>query len=234
MQSIGQNVHYDVKASVWNKAGSGMSKVAEATKNQTKDAAKEKAGIESTLNAIVAHPIRVAAFVVLNERVASPNEIAVETGLNLRLISYHVRQLQKFNVIELVDTRQVRGATEHFYRSTVRAFAGDEDWASLSPEQRDAMTRYTLQLIFANVHQAMEAGTFDSHLQRCLLRVPLALDDEGYEEMSKLEADRYERALEIEANSVKRLANLSVDERNAATIPTLSVSMVFPTPRRRN
>jgi len=212
--------------------------VAEATNNGTsnevvKETRQEKAGIESTLNAIVAHPIRVAAFVVLNERVASPNEIAAETGLNLRLVAYHVRQLEKFNVIELVETRQVRGATEHFYRSTVRPYADDEDWADLSPEQRDSLTRYTLQLIFANVHQALEAETFDSHLQRWLLRVPLALDDQGYEEMSKLETERYERALEIESNCVERLAPLSVEERNEATIPTLSVTMVFPTPRRK-
>lgn len=206
--------------------------MAEATKSKVKDTAGDKAGIESTLNAIVAHPIRVAAFVVLNERVASPNEIAAETGLNLRLISYHVRQLDKFNVIELVETRQVRGATEHFYRSTVRPFASDDDWADLSLEQRNSLTRYTLQLIFANVHQALEAGTFDSNLQRCLLRVPLALDEQGYAEISKLEEERYERALEIEANCVKRLEPLSVDERNEATIPTLSVTMVFPTPRR--
>lgn len=212
--------------------------MAEATNNGTsnevvKETRQEKAGIESTLNAIVAHPIRVAAFVVLNERVASPNEIAAETGLNLRLVAYHVRQLEKFNVIELVETRQVRGATEHFYRSTVRPYADDEDWADLSPEQRDSLTRYTLQLIFANVHQALEAETFDSHLQRWLLRVPLALDDQGYEEMSKLETERYERALEIESNCVERLAPLSVEERNEATIPTLSVTMVFPTPRRK-
>ncbi|HET7444721.1 MAG TPA: ArsR family transcriptional regulator [Solirubrobacterales bacterium] len=198
----------------------------------TKKATKSRGSIESTLNAIVAHPTRVAAYVVLNERVASPNEIAAETGLNLRLVSYHVRQLQKFNVIELVDTRQVRGATEHFYRATARPFASDEDWAEMSPEQRDALTRYTLQLIFANVHQALEAGTFDSTLYRCLLRVPLALDEQGYEEMSELEAERYERALEIEANAVRRLAPLSVEERNEATIPTLSVTMVFPTPRQ--
>jgi hypothetical protein len=208
--------------------------VAEAISNKANGAAKEKAGIESTLNAIVAHPIRVAAYVVLAERVASPNEIAAETELNLRLVAYHVRQLEKFNVIELVDTRQVRGATEHFYRATLRPYASDEDWADMSQEQRDSLTRLTLQLIFANVHQALEAGTFDSHLQRWLLRVALALDDEGYDEMGKLEQERYERALEIEANSVKRLAHLSVDERNAATIPTLSVTMVFPTPRRRN
>jgi DNA-binding transcriptional regulator GbsR (MarR family) len=202
--------------------------VAEATKT------KRQAGIESTLNAIVAHPTRVAAFVVLNERIASPNEIAAETGLNLRLVSYHVRQLQKFNVIELVDTRQVRGATEHFYRATVRPYASTDDWADMTQEQRDSLTRLTLQLIFANVHQALEAGTFDSRLQRWLLRVPLALDAEGYEEMGKLEEERYERALEIEANCVKRLAPLSVEERNEATIPTLSVTMVFPTARRRN
>lgn len=206
----------------------GLNKVAEATKQKTGG----KAGIESTLNAIVAHPIRVAAYVVLAERVASPNEIASETGLNLRLVAYHVRQLEKFNVIELVETRQVRGATEHFYRATIRPYSSDEDWAAMSQEQRDTLTRFTLQMIFANVHQALEAGTFDSHLQRWLLRVALALDDEGYEEMGKLEQERYERALEIEANCVRRLSKLSVEERNEATIPTLSVAMVFPTPRR--
>lgn len=212
--------------------------MAEATNSTTsgdraeaKETRTDKAGIESTLNAIVAHPIRVAAYVVLAERVASPNEIASETGLNLRLVAYHVRQLEKFKVIELVDTRQVRGATEHFYRAIMRPYAGAETWSEMSEEQRDSLTRFTLQLIFANVHQALEAGTFDSHMKRWLVRLALALDDQGYDEMNKLEEERYERLLDIEANSVKRLAKLSVDQRNAETIPSLAVTMLFPVPR---
>lgn len=198
---------------------------------EAKEGRAEKGGIESTLNAIVAHPIRVAAYVVLAERVASPNEIASETGLNLRLVAYHVRQLEKFNVIELVDTRQVRGATEHFYRAIMRPYAGAETWSEMSEEQRDSLTRFTLQLIFANVHQALEAGTFDSHMKRWLVRLALALDDEGYDELNRLEEERYERLLDIEANSVRRLSKLSVDDRNAETIPSLAVTMLFPVPR---
>lgn len=45
----------------------------------------------------------------------SPNGLYVVVGESLGNVSYHVRQLQKAGLIELVATKQRRGALEHYY-----------------------------------------------------------------------------------------------------------------------
>jgi hypothetical protein len=51
-------------------------------------------------------------------RPLSPTELVSLFGdrdLYLSIVSYHVRELAKVGVLEIVKTRQVRGATEKFY-----------------------------------------------------------------------------------------------------------------------
>jgi DNA-binding transcriptional ArsR family regulator len=45
----------------------------------------------------------------------SPNSLYVAVGEPLGNVSYHVRQLQKAGLIQLIATRQRRGALEHYY-----------------------------------------------------------------------------------------------------------------------
>src|SRR5258707_12612961 len=106
--------------------------------------AKTAATMETTLAAIVAHPTRVRCFSILAERIASPVEIAQEIGKDVGHVGYHVRKLQELNLIELVDERPVRGAVEHFYRAIARPIFDENEFAALSMEEREAMTRYLL------------------------------------------------------------------------------------------
>lgn len=45
----------------------------------------------------------------------SPTGYSAIHNEELNLVAYHVRVLEKYNCIELRDTKQRRGATEHFY-----------------------------------------------------------------------------------------------------------------------
>jgi DNA-binding transcriptional ArsR family regulator len=63
------------------------------------------------------HPLRVAILEVLDGgRALSPKVLSVELRAPLGTVNYHVTQLAKSGLVELVRERQVRGATEHFYR----------------------------------------------------------------------------------------------------------------------
>jgi DNA-binding transcriptional ArsR family regulator len=68
----------------------------------------------------LSHPLRVRILEILSERVASPNDLATELGVDLGHIAYHTRTLDRCGCLELVDTAQRRGATEHFYRAADR------------------------------------------------------------------------------------------------------------------
>jgi DNA-binding transcriptional ArsR family regulator len=66
-----------------------------------------------------AHPLRVSILEILGidgGRVLSPSELSRELQIPLSNTNYHVTELAKSGLIELVRERQVRGATEHFYR----------------------------------------------------------------------------------------------------------------------
>ena len=66
-----------------------------------------------------AHPLRVSILEILGidgGRILSPSELSRELQIPLSNTNYHVTELAKSGLIELVRERQVRGATEHFYR----------------------------------------------------------------------------------------------------------------------
>jgi len=66
-----------------------------------------------------AHPLRVSILEILGidgGRVLSPSDLSLELQIPLSNTNYHVTELAKGGLIELCGQRQVRGATEHFYR----------------------------------------------------------------------------------------------------------------------
>jgi DNA-binding transcriptional ArsR family regulator len=184
--------------------------------------------METTLAAIVAHPTRARCFSILAERTASPVEIAQEIGKDVGHVGYHVRKLQEMNLIELVDERPVRGAVEHFYRAIARPIVHQKDVAAQSVEEREVFTRHILQLHIADVARSMDEHVFDARTNHWIIRMPMVVDEDGFDELSALHAELYERTLDIQARS---------DERRSGTddegIPTMSTNMFFETPKGR-
>jgi hypothetical protein len=65
------------------------------------------------------HPLRVSILEVIGldgGRTLSPKDLSVELEAPLGNINYHVTELVRDGLLELVGERQVRGAVEHFYR----------------------------------------------------------------------------------------------------------------------
>jgi len=77
-----------------------------------------------------AHPLRISILEILGidgGRVLSPSDLCQELQIPLSNTNYHVTELAKAGLIELVHQRQVRGATEHFYRIPGTAEAAPEE-----------------------------------------------------------------------------------------------------------
>jgi predicted ArsR family transcriptional regulator len=65
------------------------------------------------------HPLRISVLEVLEldgGRTLSPSDLSYELRVPLSNVNYHVTELVRSGLIELAGERQVRGATEHFYR----------------------------------------------------------------------------------------------------------------------
>lgn len=66
------------------------------------------------------HPLRVSILEVLGidgGRVLSPKDLSLELRSPLSTVNYHVTELRRSGLVEVVEEHQVRGAIEHFYRA---------------------------------------------------------------------------------------------------------------------
>ncbi|HEY0278908.1 MAG TPA: winged helix-turn-helix domain-containing protein [Solirubrobacterales bacterium] len=167
---------------------------------------KKKDGVEQIVAKAFAHPLRVQILIILNERVASPNLLAQELDQSLNLVAYHVRVLEKYDCIELVDTKQRRGATEHFYRATRRQFLSDSEWARMPQSLRPGLSGAMLKSMFDDIEEAVKSGSFDEKEDRHLSRTPLVVDNEGWDDVVTLLAETLDRVIEIQSESQARLA----------------------------
>lgn len=166
----------------------------------------KKDGVEQIVAKAFAHPLRVQILIILNEKVASPNMLAQQLEESLNLVAYHVRVLEKYDCIELVDTKQRRGATEHFYRATRRQFLSDDEWARMPASLRPGMARAVLKSVFEDLEAASKAGTLDEVDDIHLSRTPMVLDEQGWTDVADLLNGSLDRLLEIQAEASKRLA----------------------------
>jgi DNA-binding transcriptional ArsR family regulator len=171
--------------------------------------------VDPRLAKALSHPMRTRILAILNEQVASPNELAEMIGERLPNVSYHVRALHDLECIELVRTAQRRGAIEHYYRALKRPFFSDRDWKRLPKSGRQAVSELTLQMVWEDASAAMKADTFEKRSDRHLSRTPLVLDDQGWDELSALLRKVHAQAEGIAAKSGKRLAK--ADDEGIAT-----------------
>jgi DNA-binding transcriptional ArsR family regulator len=173
----------------------------------------------------LSHPMRARILVILNERVASPNEIAETIDERLPNVSYHVRALLELGCIELVDTAQRRGAIEHYYRAVIRPFFSDRDWKRIPRSARQAISDTALEIVWADVSDAVNAGTFDARPDRYLTHSPMVLDEQGWREMSAVMAKAFAEAEKVKSRSAGRLMQSEEDG-----VPTRVVLMQFESP----
>jgi DNA-binding transcriptional ArsR family regulator len=77
--------------------------------------------IDQRLAKALSHSVRAQALSVIADGPASPKQVAERLGVDIRNVAYHVRVLQRLECIELVETRQRRGAVEHIYKIAEQA-----------------------------------------------------------------------------------------------------------------
>jgi len=162
--------------------------------------------VDERLAKALSHPLRARILAILDERVASPNEISELVGERLPNVSYHVRALVDLGCIELVDTAQRRGAIEHYYRALKRPFFSDADWSKLPASARQSVADRTIQAVWADLSDAITVGTLEKRLDRRLTSTELQLDEQAWEDLTQAVANLAERAERIQAQAATRLA----------------------------
>jgi len=150
------------------------------------------------------HPLRIRILALLEERDASPVQLADQLDATLGTVAYHVRTLEKLGLIELVATHQRRGATEHVYSAREHPRFSDSAWAATSPLAKQAMVSTILTQIGEYATQSAAAGGFDRS-DANFTRSALKLDEKGWAELAKASKSWLEQMGRIESQAKRRL-----------------------------
>jgi hypothetical protein len=147
----------------------------------------------------------------LHKGVSSPNQLSQELGEPLGNVSYHVKTLLEYDCVELVKTEPRRGAVEHFYRATERAFFSASDWEKIPASARKGISGSILETVGQDATAALMAGSIDARSDSHVSRTPLVLDDKGWTDVTELLADTLNKAIEIQEEAASRLSDEKSD-----------------------
>jgi DNA-binding transcriptional ArsR family regulator len=186
-------------------------------------------GIKRELMRRASHPAHLKTLLLLNDGPAGVTEIADHLGMSTAAAVEHLERMKKVGLVELVSERKLPGGgVEHFYRALVRGHWDDEEWAKLSLEERQRLLAWTLDVIATDARESIAGGSFagrvDSHLSRSISLV----DEQGWSELCRLQAEALEEVFAIEAASTERLV-----ERGEEGISVMSAMICCEVPPRR-
>ena len=109
---------------------------------------------DPSLAQALAHPLRARILAALEDRTASPSEIAAELEAPLGVVSYHVRRLAALKLLKLVRREPRRGAIEHYYTAATRPRIADRAWESMPSAIRNVGSSAALAMRTANNSRA--------------------------------------------------------------------------------
>jgi DNA-binding transcriptional ArsR family regulator len=163
-------------------------------------------GITQQLAKALAHPLRVRILTSLHRGVSSPNQLSQELGEPLGNVSYHVKTLLEYDCVELVKTEPRRGAVEHFYRATERAFFSTSDWEKIPASARKGISGAVLEMIGQDATEGLMSGSIDARSDSHVSRTSLVIDETGWTDLTSVLEEALSRAIEIQEESAGRLA----------------------------
>lgn len=143
---------------------------------------------------------------MLDEEAASPALLGPKLGVPVSRVAYHVRLLHELGLIELVRTRQRRGAVEHFYKTCQHPRFTDEAWENLDIVSKQRVLTSILESGHEYAMRSAAAGGFDepdAHFTTTRMK----LDDEGWRQIARLSKQWLEEVAAVEADAAARIAD---------------------------
>lgn len=197
-----------------------------ATGRQVKKKARKKSDLplKERLIKAMGHSLRVRILAYMNDRPWSPRELADELDEGLSQISYHVKVLHDFELIQLVRTEPRRGAVAHYYKATARAFMPSSITKKFPKSGRRSMIVGTIEDANMDVAASLESGKFDERDDYHVSYTPGNLDAKAREAAEKLADKLVEDFLQLGAESAERVVN---GEGEDPLIPTSVSILVF-------
>jgi DNA-binding transcriptional ArsR family regulator len=193
------------------------------------------AAVDMRLIKGLGHPLRIAILTLLNDRMASPNELAKELDEGLSQISYHVKVLRDYELIELVKTEPRRGAVEHYYKAVDEVLLPASQIKLMPKSAQRTAFGGVLSELEQDLNSALETGTFDKRPDWVVARDPRPIDNQAREEAEEAAAEFFAKYKDIRVDATKRIA-----KGESEAVPTTVALLIFgstrglPKKRRRS
>jgi DNA-binding transcriptional ArsR family regulator len=202
------------------KTDSGKAK----SKGKKRQREASSASVDQRVVKALAHPLRIEILAVLNDRMASPNELSKELEEGLSQVSYHVKVLRDFDMVEMVKTEPRRGAVEHYYRASEKVFISSDQLKLIPKSAQVGVWSPVMADIEQDVSTSLETGTFAKREDFVVGRDVAILDGQAREDAEELSAEFYEKYEQLEVDADRRRQK---GEGDGEEIPTTAVVLVF-------
>jgi DNA-binding transcriptional ArsR family regulator len=162
--------------------------------------------IDQRIGFALAHRVRVEILRLLNERVYTADEIAAILGVSRQTAHHHLTELLSGGLIEIARVERRRNAHLYFYRAVEMPEFSEEALRAMTSEERQAIVGLTVQHTCAEIMAALATGRVTDDAKVCLVWCWFNLDRQGRGDLSTDQHRQWERAYEIEAESINRIA----------------------------
>lgn len=154
----------------------------------------------------MSHPLRAAVLRRLVELgVSYPQQIAHELKADVSNVSYHMKQLVKFECAEQIGTEPVRGTLRHLYRPLEWHLVEAEDWADLPADTKTANLVESAEPGYNDFITALRAKMIGNDEDFAIIRLPLrGIDRQGLKELIANSESAMRNAQEIQARCAER------------------------------
>jgi hypothetical protein len=175
--------------------------------------------IAGKLEEALGHPLRAWILAQLNDSPAAASDLAKKSGEPRNRVNYHFRELERLDCIELIDTVKVRGNMEKkIYRGKTRMLLDDDIWRKLRKKTRTGISVKAVAESIERAQRALEAGTFDSRLDRVVANYKPMLDEEGWDEVVEILREAHERIEGVEPRALARTPDHMNRRRTTITL----------------
>jgi DNA-binding transcriptional ArsR family regulator len=161
----------------------------------------------------MSHPLRVKILYAMHspERKCSATDISEQTGVDVRRLSYHMRELAAMGFIEQVDQRPVRGSLEKIYAPIKSLEAWSQEYSTMPDALKQILTANILKMGVFALGAAIDEGTFDARDDSVIGQDTFWSDERGAQESMAILDDALKALIEVRENAKARLTETGED-----------------------
>jgi hypothetical protein len=191
-------------------SGDGGRKRKRRTTNETRPSREAGEVPTGTIAMAIAmsHPLRKRILYAMNspERRCSATKISEETDIDVKRISYHMRELAAIGFIEQVGERPVRGSLEKIYGPIKGVEAWALEYSKMPLALKQTLAGNVLMHGVTALGSAIDKGTFDARDDSMLGQDSFWCDEQGAKEAMAVVDEAMKSLIEIREKSKARLA----------------------------